>query len=273
MANVVKIGPRTGTPPTLEWIAPGRLQIDPTYQRTTDGAASRAIIVGMLKTWDWRLCQPLIVARRPDGDLLVIDGQHRLEGARGRGDIDHLPCVVMPSASVSDEANTFVALNSKRQKLSQGQVFAAMLAAQDPDAQRVLQLVEGAGLKFARSHDPSRWKPGEIYCGPAIVRALRQYGDNVVRNSLVALSEAFQGQVLKLSVTILRALYPIYADEAKRPGFDPDVFIESLGAVEQQTWLDLARDVQQQQPALSARECVSIAMMQGYDEMQREEAA
>jgi hypothetical protein len=272
MGTAIKIGPRTGTPPTLEWIAPDRLQVDAAYQRTTDGPQSRRIIVGMLKTWDWRLCQPLIVARRADGGMFVIDGQHRLEGARGRGDIDHLPCVVIPSEAVAEEAHTFVALNNKRQRLSQGQVFAASLAAQDPDAHRVLDLVECAGLSFARSHDPSNWKPNEIFCGPAIMMALRQYGEGVVRNALVALSEAFEGQVLSRAATLLRPLYVIYAEDAKRPGFDPDVFIESLSAANQHNWLKRGQAIQQQQPSLSARDACAVAMMEAYDARRREAA-
>jgi hypothetical protein len=117
-----------GSPPTLEWIAVERLAIDESYQRATDSPASRRLINRIKQGWNWSFCQPLVVSRRTDGSLFVIDGQHRLSGAIGRGDIPHLPCVVVTDA---DEAQTFIALNTQRQKLSQGDIFNAMLAAGD----------------------------------------------------------------------------------------------------------------------------------------------
>jgi hypothetical protein len=52
--------------------------------------ASQALIRQIARHWDWDLCLPLVVSRRADGSLYVIDGQHRLAAARIRGDIDHL---------------------------------------------------------------------------------------------------------------------------------------------------------------------------------------
>jgi ParB-like chromosome segregation protein Spo0J len=68
--------------------------------------------------WDWSLCQPLAVAKRDDGGLMVVDGQHRLEAARLRGDIEDLPCVVTAYRNAGDEAAAFVALNQQRRPLA-----------------------------------------------------------------------------------------------------------------------------------------------------------
>lgn len=254
-----------GQPPTLEWIAVERLEVDALYQRATDTPHSRRIIFGMVKCWDWRLCQPLAVSRREDGRLFVVDGQHRLAGARERGDLPHLPCVVTAHDGTSDEAHTFVALNQKRQKLSQGDVFNAMLAAGDPDAQRVAQLVEDAGLSFARSHTPAAWKPGQIFCGPMLVAEMRVRGEPVVRNALTALAEAYPDTVHVRAATILRALLPIYAEEATRNGFDPDRLIEALSSVEQADWPDHAADTRNRlHGAVSHREALSLAILDAY---------
>jgi hypothetical protein len=263
-----------GTPPTLEWVAIGRLRVDETYQRMTEGSHSRRIIVGMTKCWDWRLCQPLNVSRREDGSMWVVDGQHRLAGARERGDIPHLPCVVTHHEGTADEAFTFVALNQKRQKLSQGDVFNAMLAAGDQDAARVAHLVERAGLSFARSHTPATWKPGQLFCGPALVKSIKLYGDIVVANALVAVGEAFAGKILERGATILNSLTLIYTDDAKRPGFDPDQFIAALGSVSQLDWIAFAADTREQRGrSVSFREALAIAFMEKYDEMREREAA
>lgn len=264
-------GRTEGQPPTLEWIAVDRLQVDERYQRSTETPASRRIVVGMVKCWDWRLCQPLNVSRRQEGGLFVVDGQHRLAGARERGDIPHLPCVVSHHESHADEAHTFVALNVKRQKLSQGDVFTASLASGDQDAIRVATMVERAGLTFARHGNPVSWEPGQIFCGPAIMKALRQYGESVVSNALVALAEAYSGRVQVRGATLLKALYLIYAEDAKRPGFDPDRFIEAFGSVEQQDWEEAALDACKNNPLLSRVEGFAAAFMEQYDALGRGE--
>ncbi len=265
MMAVVGLGKQIGQPPTLEWIAVDRLQIDERYQRSIEGPQSRRIIFGMVKRWDWRLCQPLNVSRRSDGAMFVVDGQHRLAGARERGDVAHLPCVVSSHADHSDEAHTFVALNLKRQKLTQGDVFNASLASGDPDAARTLELITGAGLTLARHANTIAWKPGQIFCAPAIQTALKLYGDRVVSCALIALGEAYQGKVQERAATLLKPLYVIYSEDAKRPEFDPDRFIAALGSVEQRDWSDHARDQQRANPAFSSREAYAAAFIEQYD--------
>jgi ParB-like nuclease domain len=260
-----KPGGTIGQPPTLEWIKLESLLIDERYQRSTETPRSRNIIYGMVKCWDWRLCQPLSVSRRNDGCLYVVDGQHRLSGAQERGDIPYLPCVITSHSDHADEAETFVALNCRRQKLSQGDIFSASLASGDPHAQEVAEIVARAGLTFARHNNPTCWKAKQIFCGPAIMAALRVHGKDVVSNALVALTEAYPTQIMARAATLLKALYLIYSEDAKRPGFDPDRFIEALGSVNQTDWLEYAQMARKQSPALSTREAYAQAFMEQYD--------
>lgn len=254
-----------GTPPTLEWVPIDRLQVDPLYQRSTESKGGAAIIAGMNRCWDWRLCQPLNVSRRDDGSLWVVDGQHRLEGARKRGDIPHLPCVMASHADHADEAQTFVALNRKRQRLSAADIFNADLAGGSEEAARVKEIITGAGLTLAPHSNYATWKPAMIFCPTAIQAAIRQFGEPVVRNAIVAFAEAYAGKVLNLAGTLLPSLYLIYSEDAKRMGFDPDRFIEALGSVEQRDWHDLIRDAQRQNPTLGRRQACALAMMKQYD--------
>lgn len=264
MGTILNTGPMAGDPPTLEWLPLGRLQVDTAYQRGIDTPQSRRILVSMVKRWDWRLCQPLNVSRRADGTLFIVDGQHRLEGARMRGDVPHLPCVVTSHTDTADEAQTFVALNLRRQKLSQGNVFAASLASGDDDAKRALQLIEGAGFTLARNHDPSTWKAGELFCGPAVQQAVKVQGEAVVKGALNALSEAYTGEVQVRGATLLQSLYVIFADDAKQRGFDRDRFVQALGSVEQRAWLDRASQLRQQHKDLSWRDATAMAIMDAY---------
>jgi hypothetical protein len=109
----ISMNPVIGAPPTLEWIGVERLAIDESYQRATDSAASRRLIHRIKTDWNWNYCQPIVVSRRSDGSLFVIDGQHRLTAAVARGDIPHLPCVVISGQDENGEASAFVALNTQ----------------------------------------------------------------------------------------------------------------------------------------------------------------
>ena len=65
-----------GMPPSIENRNPSELNLDDSYQRSTENGASQALIRKIAMGWDWRMCLPLVVSKRDDGSLWVIDGQH-----------------------------------------------------------------------------------------------------------------------------------------------------------------------------------------------------
>lgn len=269
-----------GAPPTLEWVSIRQLQVDAHYQRSTETRAGQRIIRGMTNQWNWSLCQPLSVARRADGSMWVadgsmwvVDGQHRLAGAIARGDIPHLPCVITTHGDVAAESAMFVALNTRRSRLSQGDIFNAACASGDADALAIAQLVADAGLSFARHDNNGSWHPGQIFCGPMLVNARRTHGDAVVRNALTALAESQSGRVMTSSAYVLRALIVVYAQDAQRPGFDPDLFIDGLGELTTTDWLDEGRRVKFQQPGLSRIDAIATAMVEAMDALKQDCAA
>lgn len=265
--------PVIGAPPTLEWVALDQLHVDDSYQRSTSSNKSVRVLASMARQWDWRLCQPLAVVRRDDLSLFVIDGQHRLFGARQRGDIPHLPCVITRQTNAEDEAAMFVALNTQRTQLTQGDIFHAAQASGDPQALTVARLVERAGLSFARHSNHASWKPGQIFCGPMLMRSVDMYGESVVSNALVAMAEAHKGQTLNVAATVLKALFVIYRDDAKQVGFDPDLFIAALGSVAHADWPEDGRRVQVEQPGLSRIDALATAMIETMDILRKDQAA
>ena len=199
-------GPQTGTPPTLQQVAIDRLQIDAAYQRATDGPHSRRIIVGMVKEWKWNLCQPLAVSRRADGSLFVLDGQHRLTGARERGDIPYLPCVIVSDLDGKGEAKAFVDLNTRRQRLSQLDIFTGMLAAGDENAKATAALLEETGWRIVRSANTQGFKPGDLTCAPMLARQIKAKGTRVVRQALQNLRAAYPQTPVTSTANMLQAL-------------------------------------------------------------------
>lgn len=121
---------KKGSLPVLQYCTPSQLAIDPTYQRDLDRNSLR-MIDRIAREWDWGLCQPLVVASRPGGSYYVIDGQHRLEAARLRGDIEQLPCVILYPGDPADEAATFVKLNQERRPLTAFALWNGALCAGD----------------------------------------------------------------------------------------------------------------------------------------------
>lgn len=206
-----------GSMPVLQFMRCEDLRIDPLYQRDLHGSASQALIRRIAQHWDWDLCQPLVVARRQDltERLFVIDGQHRLEAARIRGDIAQLPCVILNYASAAEEAAAFVNLNQQRKPLSRIDVFKAAVLSQTGAAPKIAAAITAAGLQLTGMADSKRWKPGLINNIGGIERAWARYGEAITTRALAALAEGFKGEVLAYAGTIFPGIVAICVNEMR----------------------------------------------------------
>lgn len=256
----VSKGPQVGAPPSLEQVPVDRLNVDDSYQRATDSPGSRAIIVRMIKQWDWSLCQPLVVARRADGSLWILDGQHRHAGAVERGDIAFLPCVILSSLDREGEARTFVKLNTERQKLNQAEIFHGMLAAGDPDAKAVQQLLDNAGWRVVRSSGTDNWKPGDLQCAPMLVKALKLKGTAPVQFALTTLRAAYADVAVRQSATLLKALFDVF-DMIVDAGVSVNMLVKAISAIAPEVWPVRGVALQERQPNISATNAIARAMI------------
>lgn len=234
----LKVNPALGQRPSLEFRRLNELRIDPAYQRETTAAASQTLIRRIAMFWDWSLCQPLAVAKRADGGLYVVDGQHRLEAAKLRRDIEDLPCVVTPFASAGDEAAAFVALNQQRRPLGKIDLFKAALAADDRDALAVAALLEEAGLKLAPHLNCTTWRPGMISHIGAVQGSYVRLGARPTAAALKALAGGFSGQILQYAGTIFPGVAAFVSAEIKSEGrVELARLIELLGSATQKEWV------------------------------------
>jgi hypothetical protein len=197
----------------LQYCAPEQLLIDETYQRSLEAEASQALIRRIAAQWDWGLCQPLFVARRSDGGLYVVDGQHRLAAAVLRGDIPQLPCVVSHFDSAEREAAAFVALNQQRRPLNALDLFKAALAAGDKDAVAIKQCLDQAGLRLASTTNNQTMKAGQVGNIGGLQRCYRTYGETVLVTALRVLSRAYQQQVLRYAGSIFPGIVAVVEGE------------------------------------------------------------
>jgi hypothetical protein len=218
--------PIAGTRPTIEWIHLDRLTIDTKYQRATDNEASRGLIVHIADKFDWRLCAPLVVSRRSDDTLVIIDGQHRWLAARRRSDIPDLPCCVFRYENMQEEARMFILANRSRRPINRLDDYYAAVAAEDEDSLEIQQLVTDAGLKVTRKACPGGPPAGEIAFTGSIANAIRKVGPAVASAALTDMAIAFRDQKIDHGSAIFRALVLILA--APEPGFDPDLLLSVL---------------------------------------------
>lgn len=223
--------PPRGNPPSIENRAIAELAVDNSYQRMPNARAVEAIAAN----WDWRLCAPLTVSRRGDPPALyVIDGQHRLEAARLRGDIPYLPCIVSVFGSMAEEAGCFVEVNTKRQRVTPLETFRAELAAGDAKAKQISRIVSDAGLTIARHSNPNSWKAGQISAIQGVKGAIFRHGEQVAADALRDIASAWPDDIQRFSGRILAALYEI---RAKPPAaFDADRLRRTLAAKPQGDW-------------------------------------
>ena len=229
----LKINSQLGRMPVLQFLPPAELAIDDSYQRSIESGDSRALIRRIAQHWNWDLCLPLVVSRRrtETGDAyFVIDGQHRLEASKLRGDIGQLPCVVVEYAGAADEAASFVHLNQQRRPLKPIDLFKAALASGDSEARAIMAAMDDAGLSLITQNNADRWKPGQIGIIGGIQRSWRREGAAVTGEAMQLLSTAFADTVLRYAGTIWPGLVSVCA-EVMRGGKDfPPGSFASLSA-------------------------------------------
>ncbi|MCJ2080783.1 DUF6551 family protein [Methylobacterium sp. J-090] len=223
-----KIGfrPPIGKMPSIEWVHTTELSVDQSYQRSIDNEGSRRLIASIAANFDWRLCAPLVVSRRPDGSKVIIDGQHRWAAAVRRGDLLQLPCCLFTYDSPEDEARMFIVANRARKPMNRLDDFHAALAAGDEDALEIQRLVTEAGLRVARNTASTAWKAGEVAFTSSIAAALRRYGPPIVSAALTSIAEAYEARPLTYGASIFGALIKLFANPPE--GFDPDDLVPTL---------------------------------------------
>lgn len=129
-------------PGELAYVHKNKLLIDHSYQRElNDGKRIR-----IASKFNWAAFGVMLVSRRKNGDLYVIDGQHRLAAAKSRADIQEVPCAIFDlSEHLQDEAFDFLVTNKDRRALTGIESYKALIRTGDPVALVVQRLVAAAG--------------------------------------------------------------------------------------------------------------------------------
>jgi hypothetical protein len=258
-----RFAPAIGSLPTIEWVQLDRLSVDNVYQRTTENDASRRLIASIAAKFDWRLCSPLVVSRRADETLTIIDGQHRWMAACRREDIPQLPCCIFRYASIEEEARIFILANRARKPMNRLDDYFAALAASDEDALEIQQIVTDAGFQIARNTSSTAWRPGEIAFTSSVANAIRRVGAEITSAILTNMAIAFRDQKLTHGGAIFGGLLRVMSKSG--PELDPDRLLSALETRTADEWGKFAanlkggdmRAIALHDAILKAYECLS----------------
>ena len=156
------------------------LQIDRSYQRH-DYINSR-VIKTIASDFNELLAGVLTVGKRRDGTLWVVDGQHRVLGAKRAG-LKSLVCVVFDSRGSEHEAEVFYELNTKRTGINCISIYRALLTQGEEATVNIQQLLDKYGFAIGK-------KTGEFGAANAIRDT---YKSGVLDRVLHVIKESFSG--------------------------------------------------------------------------------
>lgn len=200
-----------GKKPTFSWVPKDKLIIDHRYQREVSSKRGLKLIARLQANFRWAHCQALVVTPNGDGTYCVLDGQHRLEAAKGLRMVAQMPCLVVDELDLRDQAKAFVALNEDRVAISKLQIFHAMCAAGDRRSRLLLDACKECGVEILKTpRIPSLMKPNQTM---AIGTMFQLYdgnfgrpGPRLLETTLSCLREAYPETRGQITAMMLRAV-------------------------------------------------------------------
>lgn len=177
--------PRPEPRPQLVWVRITDLVIDERYQRPLENR-NRAAIRAIAEAFSWARFSPIAVAPAGNSRYAVIDGQHRAHAAALCG-FAEVPAMIV-QAETKQQAEAFVAINTKQIAVNRHQVFKAALASGDLLALRMRDNVRAAGCELMTYNASSATKKaGQVYALETIRVLSETGGDYAIRKGLAAL--------------------------------------------------------------------------------------
>lgn len=200
-----------GHPPDVVLIDIEKLNINERYQRSIFSKRSKSLIQKIAATFDWCFFQPLSVSDAGGGMYNVLDGQHRLAGARLNGHIRSLPCYLLKLDGVKQEARAFVGLNEQKVTLTPLSSFHGRVVAGDPDALRLKAVLDDCVMVVPKTpRSQSHLKSHEVQAISTLLGLLKKYNDRPIKRALIMLKKVYEGKPGQMRRSIIGALCAIF---------------------------------------------------------------
>jgi hypothetical protein len=163
--------------PTFDWVEPGTLFVEETYQR---GIAENSLtmIRKIVARWNWAHIKPPVCVMDAKGRLVVIDGQHTAIAAISHGTIPKIPVMIVQADSMQARAAAFISQNRDRIALTAAHIHYAALAAGDEIAVAVDEACRKAGASIIKHPRGAKgiYKPGETFGIGILTRIVKMRG-------------------------------------------------------------------------------------------------
>jgi hypothetical protein len=177
-----------GVKPGLAWLPVTNLRINPAYQREILQNGRRNI-VKIATNFDWSLFGIIVVANIGNNLFAIVDGQHRTTAAALRG-IEEVPCIII-HADPAKQAEAFAAINGAVTAISPLAIFAAQVAAEDPEALKLVDVCSRAGVTICRYPVPSnKMAAGDTLAIQSLQGCISMYGEDILLLALRSIMKA-----------------------------------------------------------------------------------
>lgn len=199
------VGPSDhGAVPLLQWISIADLVVDESYQREIRGKG-RANVTSIAEAFAWIKFSPVVASPVAGGKFAIIDGQHRVTAARLIG-IELVPCQVVV-ADRAVQAAAFAAINAATTRVSQMQIFASRLAAEDSEARAIASACAEAGVQLLRYPvSAADIKPGQTMAIGTVEAIWRSSGARILVPALSCITRTKNNKPGALAAGVIRAV-------------------------------------------------------------------
>lgn len=150
------------------YVDPKAIKIDG-YQRDLEESRAQKIAEG----FNPHLFDPIVLSKRKNGNMYIIDGQHRMIAAI-MAKIDKIPARVHLGLTREQEANLFVDAQLERKPIRAFDRFKAKLIAKDPIFVGINTVAEKGGFEIA-PHSASN-SPRRLRCITLLVAIYKKAG-------------------------------------------------------------------------------------------------
>lgn len=163
-------------------VKPDDLRVDMTYQRSV----SDSRVSSICRNFNQQALGIVTLSIRENGELFIIDGQHRVEALKkmGKGNIQ-INAIVLFDLTVQDEANLFLIMNDNRTKPKRFDLHKAASASGDEVTSSIDALLSSLGLKIA-----DRPGDGNIRAVGTVHKVFSKIGLDNLRKVLKVIMEA-----------------------------------------------------------------------------------
>jgi hypothetical protein len=207
------------------------LHRDMSYQRPIN----QELVDEIASKWDIAAAGPIVVSRRKNGDLYIVNGQHRTAAATQVGETEILAQVI-DGLTPKEEAILRLKGNIRRTDKPQER-FQAQLTAGDPESIAIKQIVEAIGGTVNTSANAVYG----INCISTLEGLYRRDNGVLLTRTLEAVREIF-GSLDGINVTVSVLKGMSWFLEAHRAGYDRGRLHEKLQQLGTTRMLQQARN-------------------------------